>query len=227
MSFSKGFQKTAAPKWIKEFRSGNLSQDALKKVMRQNPKSVREVGYLGRGNEQIAHLVSHPSDGLAVRKTVIPSTEKLTSFDDPALQAKKHHIQKKMRSHGAMAKYYGRDKRRQVSYQEYLKPGGSSGVVPSDKEESIPEEFKKAVKERTGISVGDVGPSQNIMSVKNRHTTTKNGKPHTPADKREYKVFDFMPSKDQERVVASNSSADKDITHRLKTKEVLRRVYGR
>jgi hypothetical protein len=62
-----GFQKVAAPAWIKKFRAGKLSEKSLNRVAKSVSKE-REIKHLGMGQNQIADLVAHPRVGLSVRK---------------------------------------------------------------------------------------------------------------------------------------------------------------
>jgi hypothetical protein len=75
-----GFEKRAAPKWVKKFRTGDLNIGNLARVAKETGKE-RFIKPLGEGAEGVADLVSHPEspNGLAVRKIFDPKAPGFSS----------------------------------------------------------------------------------------------------------------------------------------------------
>jgi len=119
-SFWQGFEKRAAPRWIKLLRKGELTIDQaanVAKKLRLNPRSVTGLP-TAKGSEAVSTLVTHPDAGLAMQKAFDPESPLYSK----GLLDQRINVAKKLEDHPSMAKYLGKHRRDvPVVYQEFVK----------------------------------------------------------------------------------------------------------
>jgi hypothetical protein len=117
--------KESTNKYIKLFREGKLSSEALSKIVRLHGKEkfIRE---LGRGAEGVADIVASPrfEKGIGVRKAYDPAGKFFTN----RVFIKKHKTWKAVGNSSAFAKYHGKHETAPVMYHELVE--GEAGINP-------------------------------------------------------------------------------------------------
>ena len=116
--FFLGFEKQAAPKWIKMLRAGKLDP---KKIPQASVGQIRQLDKkpIGQGLEGVVHKVTHPKGkgGIAVQKSLDPRSPILTRD----VRKQKIKIMKESKN-PLLPDFYGTGKGERVTYQEYIKP---------------------------------------------------------------------------------------------------------
>ena len=173
--FFLGFEKQAAPKWIKMFRKGNLSFEGLSeaaKKLKANPRSIDKLP-IAKGSEAVVSRVTHPEHGIAVQKAF---DLRSPLVGDKTIQ-QRINIMEALKDHPAMAKPLGkhRNKNLPVMYQEYVK--GPTATNKYMKGHPDIKSLQRTARKKGVGSLHDLNPSNIIMSGKGP------------------KVVDFMPTR--------------------------------
>ena len=122
----RSLEKISAPKWVKLYRLGKLT-DAMAAEAGKYSRS-RFLKRLGSGMEGVVDLMSHPSEGLAVRKIYDTNSK----WFSPKVFKRKVEAQGRLGGE-RMARLYESDPRKFATWSEYVKPseGGAAGASAS------------------------------------------------------------------------------------------------
>jgi hypothetical protein len=171
--------KIAITKLVKQYRSGQLPlqsvSDASKRL--QNKPRQLDAKPLGQGAEGVAHLVTHPSEGIAVQK----SYNTQSPVYSPELFNKKLEMSRSIGTTNPMfAKFLGQKGNLPVTYHEYV-PSDKSKLTLQGATQSM-RDFYKAHKTvaPTGHSIGDATLNYGNWNM-------QGGRP---------RIFDFLPQGD-------------------------------
>jgi len=125
--------KLAVTKYIKLFREGKLSGEALAKIVNLHGKE-KFIKEIGAGAEAVADLIASPkfSGGLGVRKAYNPSGLLFSN----RFFLKKDKAWKALGGKSGFAGYYGKHPTAPVTYHEYI-PGFSEEFVFSTSKAGI------------------------------------------------------------------------------------------
>lgn len=120
-NFWNGFEKRAAPKWVKMFRTGKLNMDSLSKITKGMDKE-RLISPLGVGREGVADLVSYPGSptGIATRKIFDPNAPGFSQESMLIRAAMQRVLGEAFPKH--MTKLYGVHPSKPIIYREYIPP---------------------------------------------------------------------------------------------------------
>jgi hypothetical protein len=158
--------KVAITKMVKMLRQGDLGLQQVANASKKLNLAPRQLykNPLGQGAEGVAHLMSHPTAGLAVQKTYNPSG----SIFSPELLNTKIKMYEAIGNNPLFAKYLGRKPNAPVTYHEYVAgTPGFEGAKKSMNRGSILDYFRanNAAKGVTGHGIGDVINPGNVIGA--------------------------------------------------------------